>query len=206
MSLEQLCSPASDFQKNWMKINCKELTVDGVSIPQEIPSSQTAFYGAPSISQNLAGAINGNMKLYDFTYQGFDYVSDETLQCNVSGLYQISSVLTLRGNLTTPFPYESSMEVIFRCVNTTTGKQVTCGSASLGPVLTVPLIGLLGFVQGHQLQFKYEFVSVVNIGAIQVLGSSSSYASQIGIYRVADNLVNKSILEEEVEEEEAKLE
>ena len=204
MSLEQLCFPASDYQKSWMKINCKELTVDGVSIPQMVPSSQTAFYGAPAISQSLAGAINGNVKLYDFTYQGFDYVSDETLQCNVAGLYQVSSVLTLRGNLTTPFPYDSSMEVIFRCVNITTGKRVSCGSASLGSVLTVPLIGLMSFAQGHQLQFQYEFVSVVNIGTIDVLGSTNQPASQIGIYRVADLVVNKSILAEELAE--AKLE
>lgn len=200
MSLEQLCAPASATQKNWMKINCKELTVDGVSIPQVLPSAQVAFYSAPAIAQSLAGAINGNVKLFDFTYQGFNYVSDEILECNVSGLYQVSSVLNLRGTPTSPFPYNSSMEVIFRCINLTTGKRVSCGALCLGTGVSVSLVGLLGILQGHQIQFQYEFVSVVDISTIEVLGSTNPSASQVGIFRVSDVVVNKSILEEEMEE------
>lgn len=210
MSLEQLCFPASATQKNWLKINCKELTVDGVSIPQVVPSSTRSYYSAPTITQPLAGPINGNLQLTNGGYEGFTYVNTETLRCNVAGIYSLSTVLQIGGKILGS-PQDSFLEIDFRCVNITNSQRVRSGSISIGGSITVPLTGLITLAVNDEIQFPYVFLSATNIGIVEILGSTSNYPSQVCIVKVFDIPApfneaqrNISILSEEMEE--AKLE
>lgn len=212
MSLEQICAPASATKKGWMKINCQELTVNGVSIPQVIPpppSSVQAYYSAPSITDSLPGPMTGNMKLTNGGYVGFTYVNQETLRCDVAGIYSLSTVLQIVGKITGPAPQDSFLEIDFRCVNITNSQRVRSGGISIGGSITVPLTGLINLAVNDEIQFPYVFLSALNIGNVEILGSTSNYPSQVCIVKVFDNPAlleeaqhNISILSEEEEKRE----